>query len=60
MMTGSVIRHENSSSSLKNQAYQNVNLGNMGLLVRNNMSWKYEIRNGEIVMIVRKVRTSNK
>ena len=33
---------------------------NMGLKVGDNISWKYEIRNGEIVTTIRKVKTSNK
>jgi hypothetical protein len=33
---------------------------NMGLKVRDNISWKYEIKNGEIVTTVRKVKKSNK
>jgi hypothetical protein len=33
---------------------------NMGLKVGDNISWKYEIRNGEIVTTVRKVKASKK
>lgn len=33
---------------------------NMGLKVGDNLSWKYEIRNGEIVTTIRKVKTSKK
>jgi hypothetical protein len=33
---------------------------NMGLKVGDNLSWKYEIRDGEIVTTIRKVKTSNK
>ena len=33
---------------------------NMGLKVGDNLSWKYEIRNGEIVTTIRKTKTSNK
>jgi hypothetical protein len=33
---------------------------NMGLNVGDNLSWIYEIRNGEIVTTIRKVKTSNK
>jgi molybdopterin-binding protein len=33
---------------------------NMGLKVGDSISWKYEIRNGEIVTTVRKVKVSNK
>jgi hypothetical protein len=31
---------------------------NMGLKVGDNLSWKYEIRNGEIVTTIRKVKAS--
>jgi hypothetical protein len=30
----------------------------MGLKVGDNLSWKYEVRNGEIVTTIRKVKTS--
>ena len=33
---------------------------NMGLKVGDNISWKYEIRNGDIVTTVRKVKASKK
>jgi molybdopterin-binding protein len=33
---------------------------NMGLKVGDNISWKYEIRNGEIVTTIRKVKTVKK
>ena len=33
---------------------------NMGLKVGDNISWKYEIRNGEIVTTIRKVKASSK
>jgi antitoxin component of MazEF toxin-antitoxin module len=33
---------------------------NMGLKVGDNISWKYEIRNDEIVTTIRKVKTSSK
>lgn len=33
---------------------------NMGLKVGDNLSWKYEIRNGEIVTTIRKVKASKK
>jgi hypothetical protein len=33
---------------------------NMGLKVGDNLSWKYEIRSGEIVTTIRKVKTSIK
>ena|GEM_PF-1248309 len=33
---------------------------NMGLKVGDNISWKYEIRDSEIVTTIRKVKTSNK
>jgi redox-regulated HSP33 family molecular chaperone len=33
---------------------------NMGLKAGDNLSWKYEIRNGEIVTTVRKAKRSNK
>jgi hypothetical protein len=33
---------------------------NMGLKVGDNLSWKYEIRSGEIVTTIRKVKTSTK
>jgi hypothetical protein len=33
---------------------------NMGLKVGDNLSWKYEIRNGEIVTTVSKVKKSKK
>jgi molybdopterin-binding protein len=33
---------------------------NMGLKVGDKLSWKYEIRNGEIVTTIRKVKPSNK
>ncbi len=33
---------------------------NMGLKVGDNISWKYEIRDGEIVTTVRKVKRSSK
>jgi hypothetical protein len=32
---------------------------NMGLKVGDSLSWKYEIRNGEIVTTIRKVNTLN-
>lgn len=33
---------------------------NLGLRVGDKLSWKYEIRNGEIVTTIRKVKTSKK
>ena len=33
---------------------------NMGLKEGDNLSWKYEIRSGEIVTTIRKLRTSTK
>jgi molybdopterin-binding protein len=33
---------------------------NMGLKVGDNLSWKYEIKSGEIVTTIRKVKTSTK
>jgi hypothetical protein len=33
---------------------------NMGLKVGDNLSWKYEIRNGEIVTTIRKVKALKK
>lgn len=33
---------------------------NMGLKVGDNISWKYEIRSGEIVTTIRKVKASKK
>ena len=33
---------------------------NMGLKIGDNLSWKYEIRNGEIVTTIRKVKASKK
>ena len=33
---------------------------NIGLKVGDNLSWRYEIRNGEIVTTIRKVKTSSK
>jgi hypothetical protein len=30
----------------------------MGLKIGDNLSWKYEVRNGEIVTTIRKVKTS--
>jgi hypothetical protein len=33
---------------------------NMGLRLGDSISWKYEIRNGEIVTTIRKVKASNK
>jgi hypothetical protein len=33
---------------------------NMGLKSGDNLNWKYEIRNGETVITIRKVKTSNK
>jgi hypothetical protein len=33
---------------------------NMGLMVGDNLSWKYEIRNGEIVTTITKVKRSYK
>jgi hypothetical protein len=33
---------------------------NMGLRVGDNLRWKYEIRNGEIVTTIRKVKTVKK
>jgi hypothetical protein len=32
----------------------------MGLRVGDNLSWKYEIRNDEIVTTIRKIKTSKK
>lgn len=33
---------------------------NMGLKVGDNLSWKYEIRNGEIVTTITKIKRSNR
>jgi redox-regulated HSP33 family molecular chaperone len=35
-------------------------VNNMGLKAGDNISWKYEIRNGEIVTTVRKIKKANK